>query len=154
MDNSMTRDMSLRDFTEDIFCDFEAVRPALGDLVPRDLAQEDLLTGRQQELIIDALIEADVKVARGMAYLDQAFPGHERTVDLNQLNVGDSLYCPLGQASGDYEEAEEELRSEQTSGFARARELGFMWTNNVYWNWSIKSLNRAWVRAYEARRAG
>lgn len=41
-------------------------------------------------------------VRKGMAYLDERYPGHDSRVDLGILHVGDSVRCPLAQAAGVY----------------------------------------------------
>lgn len=41
-------------------------------------------------------------VRKGMAYLDERYPGHDARVNLDTLNVGDSIRCPLAQAHGAY----------------------------------------------------
>ena len=38
-------------------------------------------------------------VSRGMEFLDKHFPGHDKTVDLDEMSVGSSYTCPLAQAA-------------------------------------------------------
>lgn len=93
------------------------------------------------------------RVARGMAFLDQYYPGHVERVNLERLNIHSGTACPLGQAYG-LERALKEGYStpfwaaEATHPYILMYDFGFMADQDG------DMLNTMWYEAYEARRNG
>lgn len=96
------------------------------------------------------------RVAAGMAFLDQHFPGHVGTVELENLRVYSGAQCPLAQASHDYysdaadmlaDQGIIDLREQEEGGISRAQALGFMELDDE----SRYRLDQAWIEAYEQR---
>ena len=108
---------------------------------------------------INGLLTTD-RVTAGMALLDKIYPGHETSVDLDNLLVLSGVWCPLAQAAGMYyNEATDDLwtehridlrdRYDENDQITMAQCLGFMLLDMEY---SSMDLSDAWVAAYRARR--
>lgn len=100
------------------------------------------------------------RVNAGMAFLDEHFPGHDETVDLENLDISSGAWCPLAQASGDYYSIAVdclynlkgiELRGLDDDDIAMSQRLGFMAFNSPYTD--TFDLDSAWIAAYEVRKA-
>lgn len=101
------------------------------------------------------------RVTAGMAFLDEHFPGHNETVDLNNLDISSEAWCPLAQASGDYysvaahylyNRKEIDLRGLDDTDTPLSQRLGFMAMDS----WSPEdtdALDNAWIAAYQVRKA-
>jgi hypothetical protein len=112
------------------------------------------------------MFQATKRVRRGSELLDRHRPGWEREVDTEQLDLGDTAHCLLGQLYGDYQSGCDAI------GLGRFDERathGF----NVYWPWQapillliarligldwtlqlreFRALHNAWLAEIRARR--
>lgn len=68
-------------------------------------------------------LTAEERVAAGMAWLDEQYPGWVDRADLDRIDVGSDCDCPLGQELGDFADAPLLLAEAVTLGFYAERDL-------------------------------
>ena len=97
------------------------------------------------------------RVTNGMAYLDATYPDHVDRVDMDYLDVGSGIRCPLAQAQGhSYENGiSEAIVSGATCG-EHERDWsdahGFTWLASREYATEADALNAEWERQYRARK--
>ena len=108
---------------------------------------------------IKSLLVTD-RVQAGMAFLDEHYPDHVATMELDNLQVNSGAWCPLAQAADDfYTPAVDDLaakgidlRACDDDRISMAQELGFLALDG-WGGTDSDDLDRAWIEAYEQRKA-
>jgi hypothetical protein len=96
------------------------------------------------------------RVAAGAAFLDEQEPGWDKRVDPNQLDIGASCKCPLGQLHGSYSDGLLSTGILDLYGTSADIDHGFMWASRDRFEdvrAEIFVLTAEWKRVITERRA-